>query len=221
MKKQPNYCFFISYFDVSLKAWQANTDIQPVFNEYKVVTYICLCFLETEDQCSQAMKKAVKEAFENNIHHHDALKTIAKAYLSNRDCPVQEAVYHILPKLNLKRIFQAAHFVNTNLTEERVQALLSEKELGELPDNSSNLFKKSNINRYMERPSATFCNGKYSVLNGFYAEYLAYYTLENKSNKTCEYQSDELDDNLIENNHEECSHPTPLPPPPPKKKKKY
>ena len=33
------------------------------------------------------------------------------------------------------------------------------------------------------------------------------YTLQNESNKTCEYQLDDLDDNLIENNHEECSFP--------------
>ena len=32
-----------------------------------------------------------------------------------------------------------------------------------------------------------------------YEEILAYYTLENKSNKTREYQPDKLDDNLIKN----------------------
>ena len=31
--------------------------------------------------------------------------------------------------------------------------------------------------------------------------------LENKSSKTGKYQPDELDYNLIENNHEECSYP--------------
>ena len=41
------------------------------------------------------MKQATKEAFENNIHHHDTMKTIAKAYLGNQECSVQEAVYHI------------------------------------------------------------------------------------------------------------------------------
>ena len=58
-------------------------------------------------------------------------------------------------------------------------------------------------------PSATFRNRKYCVLNDFcYAEFLAYYTLENKLNKTCDElnQPDELDDNLTENNHEECSY---------------
>ena len=56
----------------------------------------------------------------------------------------------------------------------------------------------------MERPSATFCSGKYSVLNDFcYAEFLTYYTFERKSSKTIEYQPDKLDDSLIENNHDE------------------
>ena len=33
-----------------------------------------------------------------------------------------------------------------------------------------------------------------------------------KSIKTCEYQTDEFDNNLIDKSHEECSYP--LPPPP-------
>ena len=50
-------------------------------------------------------------------------------------------------------------------------------------------------------------NGKCSGLNDFcYAEFLANYTLENKSSSSCEYQSNELDDSLIEKNHEETSY---------------
>ena len=94
------------------------------------------------------------------MHHHDTMKTIAKAYLSNRECSVQEAVYHILPEMKLRRIFPAVDFVNTNPPEKRVQVLLSEKELSEPPENSPNIFKKSNIDRYMERTNATFCNRK-------------------------------------------------------------
>ena len=58
----------------------------------------------------------------------------------------------------------------------------------------------------MKRPCATFCNWKHSILDNVgYVEFLAYYTLEKKSSKTCDYQPDELDDNLIENNHEQSS----------------
>ena len=61
----------------------------------------------------------------------------------------------------------------------------------------------------MERPSATFCNGKQSIVNDFCcAEFLAYYTLENKPSKNRGYQPDKFDDNLTENNHEECFYPT-------------
>ena len=100
------------------------------------------------------------------------------------------------------------YFVNTNFPEDRVQALLPWKNISELPDDSQIIFKRSNIDRYMEKQSATFYNEKYSVLNDFcYVESWTYYTLENKSNKTCEYQPVELNDNLIENIYEECSYP--------------
>ena len=75
------------------------------------------------------------------------MKSIAEAYLSNRECSVQEAVSHILLESKLKRIFPAVYFVNTNLPEERAQVLLPEKELSRLLQDSPNIFKKSNIDR--------------------------------------------------------------------------
>ena len=87
--RQPNFWFVDDYFDVGLKVWQANMDIQLAFNEYKVVTYMCQYFSKTKDQCSETIKYAAKEAFENNIHHHDTMKTITRAYLSNRECSVK------------------------------------------------------------------------------------------------------------------------------------
>ena len=116
---------------------------------------------------------------------------------------------NILPKLKLTRVFPAVHFVNANLLEERAQILFSEKELRELPDDSPKNFKKSNIDCYMERPSATSWNGKYSALNAvlyiFVTQTFPHMT-DLKINKTCKHQPDELDDNLVQNNHEECSY---------------
>ena len=154
---------------------------------------MCQYFSSTEDHCSQVKIQTAKKAFENSMHHHGTMKTIGKGHLSNRYFSVQEAFYHILPKLKLMRIFPAVYFVDKNIPEEIVQVLLSEK---------ATLY----IDCSMERPNATFCNRKYCVLNHFcYAEFLVYYTLENKSTKTCEYPP-ELDDNFIENKHEECSY---------------
>ena len=91
----------------------------PVFNEYKTVTYMCQHFSKIERGCSQAMKQSDKETFENNMHDHDTLKSIAKAYLSSRECSVQEAVCHIQPELKVRGIFPTVYFVNTNPPEKK------------------------------------------------------------------------------------------------------
>ena len=71
-------------------------------------------------------------------------------------------------KSEAKENLSGCCFVNTNLLEERAQVLLSVKELSKLPDNSPNIIKKSNIDRYVERPSAPFCDENNSILNDFY-----------------------------------------------------
>ena len=102
LKRQLNSCFASNYLDIDLKAWQASMDIQPFFNEFKAVTYMCQHFSKTEIN----VQTSSQETFENNMHHHDTMKTIAKAYLSNREYSVPEPVCHILREFKLKRIFQ-------------------------------------------------------------------------------------------------------------------
>ena len=86
------------------------------------------------------------------------MKTIAKTNLSNCECSVHETFYQIFTKLNVGRIFLAVYSVNTNLAEERVELLIPEKELSRLVDERPNTFKRTNIDRYIEIPSATLCN---------------------------------------------------------------
>ena len=57
--------------------------MQPVFNEYKTVTYMCQYFSKTEDQSSQAMKQAAKEVFWKQYAPWNTMDKIAKSYLSN------------------------------------------------------------------------------------------------------------------------------------------
>ena len=51
-------CFVTNYFNIGLLGWEANVDIQPVFNYYKAITYI-VELSKQEDKCSQAMKQAL------------------------------------------------------------------------------------------------------------------------------------------------------------------
>ena len=58
-------------------------DIKHIFSEHQAMTYMCKYSSKTEDQHSQAMKQAAKEAFEDNINHRKNIKKIAKVYLSS------------------------------------------------------------------------------------------------------------------------------------------
>ena len=72
---------------------------------------MCQYFSKTQDQCSQAMKQVAKEAFDKNMHHHDSMKTIAQAYLSNRESSVPKEFTILqnvaLPGLKLRRMILA------------------------------------------------------------------------------------------------------------------
>ena len=60
-------------------------DIQPVFNEYKTATYMCSYFSKSEDQCSAAMKRAAKEALNNELGHFDTMKNILRSIPVNKN----------------------------------------------------------------------------------------------------------------------------------------
>ena len=176
LKRPPNSCFVNNYFDEGLSAWKANIDVQPVFNHYKAVTYMCAYFSKSEDETSEAMKQAAKEAINSNKTNVEQMKSVARAYATKRECSIQEAVYLLMPELWLRKTFPGVTFANSNLPEHRFRICRSKEEIDELPEDSCDIFKRNMIDRYMDRPNKTFLGGKYSILDSFcYAEFLAHY----------------------------------------------
>ena len=195
-------------------AWKANMDIQPVFNHYKAVTYMCAYLSKSEDETSEAMKQAAKEAFNSNKTNIERMRSIARAYANKRECSFQEAVYILMPELWLRKTFPCVLFANNNLPEKRFRICRSKKEIDELPEDSTDIFKRNMIDRYIDRPNRTFFNGKYGVLDRFcYAEFLSHYSLLPKNTK--DYVNDSqptvLEEPLLENNHAGCNYPSTIP----------
>ena len=63
-----------------LQAWTANIDIQSILNNYKAVTYMCAYFSKTENETSEAIKQAVKEADMSENTELEKMRAVAKAY---------------------------------------------------------------------------------------------------------------------------------------------
>ena len=93
-KRPPNSCFVNSYFADGLLAWEANLDIQSIFNHYKGTSYMCAYLSKSEDECSHAMQEAFKNAFSKNLENYNRIKSIAHAYTNNQECSVQECVFY-------------------------------------------------------------------------------------------------------------------------------
>ena len=67
LKHPPNSYFINNCNPVVLLAWQANMDIQPVFNHHRCVTYLCSYMSKGETQCSEAIRAAAKKAKKENF----------------------------------------------------------------------------------------------------------------------------------------------------------
>ena len=90
LKRPIDSCFTNNYFIDGLKGFAANVDLQPVFNHYKCITYVCSYFTKDETECSQAIINAAKEAKEANLNVRDDLRKIGAAFLSTREVSAQE-----------------------------------------------------------------------------------------------------------------------------------
>ena len=78
---------------------------------------MCAYFSKAGEERSETMKQAAKEALSAIKTEFEIMKAIAKAYLTKRECSLQEAVYHILPELWLQKIFPKVTFLNSNMPE--------------------------------------------------------------------------------------------------------
>ena len=128
-KRPPNSCFVNNYFCDGLMAWEANMDIQPVFNHYKAVAYMCAYLSKSENECSVAMKQTVRDAFEKALNNYEQMKSVANANINKRECSIQECVYHLLPGQWPRKTFPGVIFANSNIPEKRFQLCLAEHEI--------------------------------------------------------------------------------------------
>lgn len=168
---------------------------------------MCAYFFKAEDEPSEAMKQAAKEASESNLSPYEQMKTIAKAYMTKRECSTQEAVYHIMPELWLRKTYPDVVFVNTNLPEKRFRVCCNEEELRELPEDSPNIYKCNMLDRYVIRPNTNFLKGKYAAIDSMcYAEFCAYYYIDSQKWNENDSQPELFDDQEVEKNHESNSY---------------
>ena len=65
-------------------------------------------------------------------------------------------IYQVMPELWLRKVYEGLGvlynlYVNSNIPEKRVRMMLSKKEIFELPEDSTNIYKRNMVSRYLIR----------------------------------------------------------------------
>ena len=97
------------------------------------------------------MKQAFKESLERGAGCYEQMKSVAHACISKRECSLQEAICQVMPELWLRKVFLGVLYVNSNIPEERVRMMLSKKEIFELPEGMTDIYKRNMVSRYLIR----------------------------------------------------------------------
>ena len=156
------------------------------------------------------MKQVARETIARNKSDYEKMKAIARAYATKRECSVQQAVYLIVPELWLGKIFPTVIFLNSNMPEKNYKMFKKKDEIGELPDDSTDMFQRNMLDRYIARRNEHFINGRYRQIDQLcFAEFLSLYYVLPKTAQVSENdcQPVVLNDELTELNHGESRYP--------------
>ena len=178
-----------------LKAWQANIDLQPVYNYYKAVSYLTAYFSKSENSTSEAMKQVVHEIKLQNLSARIAMKKLTCSFICSRQMSVRETVCLCLPELWLRKCQPGVVFLNTNLPHERIRLLNTEKELLEMSEDSKGIYKSGIIEKYIDRPTTW----KFSALRNLYLAKFSTLYHKKISYDDNDFQSNNLPDPIVTN----------------------
>ena len=79
---------------------------------------------------------------------------MSHAYTSKNECPLQKAVYQIIPEHS----FIGALYVNSNIPEKCDRMMLSKKKIAKSPEDSTDIYKRNMMNRYILRRRMHYFN---------------------------------------------------------------
>ena len=165
---------------------------------------MCAYFSMAENETSEAMKQAAKEAFFSGKTELEKMRAVAKTYSKKRECSVQETVYLLMPELWLRKTFPKVIFLNSNVPEKCYRMFRSKEDSEGVPGESTDIFQCNMLGWYLDRPDATFKSGKFACLDSIcFAKFLSYYYVQCKPKEEAEndYQPVVLDDELMNLQH--------------------
>ena len=122
LKRDIDEIFMNNYNPEWLEAWDANMDLQPVFDHYAVLTYVTDYFTKDSTGLTDVLKAAAKELPKDG----DAVKKchdLATVFMSHRQVGEAEVYYKLFPSMRLNDSSVTTQFIPTEPKKDRMQFL--------------------------------------------------------------------------------------------------
>ena len=118
LRRDIDEVFVNNYNPEFIVAWDANMDLQPVFDFYGVITYVTDYWAKDSTGLTDVLKTAVKQ-LQKDGDMRKKCNDLANVFMSHRQVGEAEAYYKVFPHMNLVYSSVATVYVPTEGKEER------------------------------------------------------------------------------------------------------
>ena len=127
-------------------AWNANMDLQPVFDYYGIITYVTDYWAKDSTGLTDVLKAAVNQ-LQKDGDMRKKCNDLANVFMSHRQVGEAEAYYKLFAHMNLVYSSVATVYVPTERKEERRHFLQRQN-----PEGGKGFKVKDREGRFMEKP---------------------------------------------------------------------
>ena len=134
-----------------LQCVRSNMNLQFVTSSWDLINYVVGYTCKKEQHISEHLKDVIKDT-DTNMPAKENLKKLGNAFINANEESIQEGIYKTIPDFQLTFCHPEVIFVPASMPTERVGILKRPQDLNLLEDGSEDIFQKSLIDRYKERP---------------------------------------------------------------------
>ncbi len=138
--------FVNNYNPEFIVAWNANMDLQPVFDYYGIITYVTDYWAKDSTGLTDVLKTAVKQ-LQKDGDMRKKCSDLANVFMSHRQVGEAEAYYKLFAHMNLVYSSVATVYVPTEAREERRHFLQRQD-----PEEGKGFKVKDREGLFMEKP---------------------------------------------------------------------
>ncbi|KAG5674792.1 hypothetical protein PVAND_004740 [Polypedilum vanderplanki] len=194
MKRKPKDCRINNYNKQILMAMRSNMDIQFILDVYSCISYVVDYVNKSDKGLSRLLRQCIEDHKRGNTNIKKQMSALSKIIYNSSETPVQEAAW-IRLRLPMCSTTDLVEFINSGPKSTRQCMLKSNAELEKLArtdPNSVDIYKKSPIDRYADRPDV--------LENICLADFIAKYTYHSKKGgrKTNDDEDEQFDTEELE-----------------------